>query len=72
MVDLAGVEFMDSSALGALVVMFTAVSQCGGRLCLAAPRQAVRSLLALTSVDRAMRVYDTVAQAEAGMRPAGG
>jgi anti-sigma B factor antagonist len=71
-VDLAGVEFLDSSALGSLVVLFSAAHQRGGRLCLAAARRPVRNLLALTSVDRAIGVYDTVNAAEASMSPAGG
>jgi anti-sigma B factor antagonist len=68
-VDLAGVGFMDSTALGTLVVMFKMVREGGGRLCLAAVRQPVRRLLAVTSVDRAIDVYDTVQAAEAGMPP---
>jgi anti-sigma B factor antagonist len=66
-VDLAGVGFMDSSALGALVVAFKAVRQGGSRLCLAAVRQPVRGILSVTSVDQVIDVYDTVAAAEASM-----
>jgi hypothetical protein len=36
----------------------------GGSLCLAAPRPLVRTALAVTSVDRAITVYDTVQAAE--------
>jgi anti-sigma B factor antagonist len=68
-VDMAGVGFMDSSAIGALVVMFRAFRDGGGRLCLAAVQPQVRSILAVTSVDRAIDVYDTVQAAEAGMPP---
>jgi anti-sigma B factor antagonist len=66
-VDLAGVEFMDSSALGALVVMFKAVRAGGGRLCLARVREPVRTVLSVTSVDRVIDVYDTVQAAEDSM-----
>lgn len=69
-IDMAGVGFMDSSGLGALVVMFTAFRDGGGRLCLAAVQPHVRTILAVTSVDRAIDVYDTVEAAEAGMLPA--
>ena len=69
-VDLAGVGFMDSSALGAVVVMFKAARERGGRLCLAAVQPPVRGLLAATSVDQAIGVYDTVLAAEASMPPA--
>jgi anti-sigma B factor antagonist len=64
-VDLAGVGFMDSSALGALVTIFKALHDVGGRLCLAAVQPAVRSVLSITSVDRAIDVYDDVEAAEA-------
>ena len=63
-VDLSGVGFMDSSALGTLVVMFKAARDAGGRLCLAGPQQAVRTVLSITSVDSVMDVYDTVQAAE--------
>jgi anti-sigma B factor antagonist len=66
-VDLARVGFMDSSALGALIVMFKALRDRGGRLCLATVQLPVRKLLAVTSVDRAIDVYDTVQAAEASM-----
>jgi len=66
-VDLAGVEFMDSSALGALVVMFKAARDGGGRLCLAQVQPPVRTVLSVTSVDRVIDVYDTVQAAEASM-----
>ncbi len=64
-VDLAGVGFMDSSALGALVVMFKALREAGGRLSLAAAQPAVHTVLTVTSVDRVIRVYDSVRAAEA-------
>ncbi|MEU4555182.1 STAS domain-containing protein [Micromonospora violae] len=68
-VDFAGVGFMDSSGLGTLVAMFKALRDVGGRLCLAAVQPAVRSVLAVTSVDRAIDVYDSVPAAEADVRP---
>lgn len=67
--DLRGVDFMDSSALGVLVVLFKDLRDEGGRLCVAAPTPAVRSVLALTSVDRVIDVHDTVEQADARCRP---
>ena len=71
-VDLAGVSFMDSSGLGALVVMFKALRAVGGRLCLAAVQPAVRRVLTITSVDRVIDVYDSVPAAEADVPPADG
>ncbi|MEU5552559.1 STAS domain-containing protein [Micromonospora sp. NPDC047793] len=68
-VDLAGVAFMDSSALGALVVMFKSSREAGGRLSLAGVRPAVRRVLNITSVDRVIDIYDDVPAAEATYRP---
>ncbi|MEU1586910.1 STAS domain-containing protein [Micromonospora sp. NPDC005710] len=68
-VDLAEVGFMDSSGLGALVVMFKAWRNAGGRLCLAAVQPAVRSVLSVTSVDQVIDVYHSVSEAEADMSP---
>ncbi|MDG9672868.1 STAS domain-containing protein [Micromonospora sp. DH14] len=68
-VDLAAVGFMDSSGLGALVVMFKALRDAGGRLCLAAVQPAVRNVLTVTSVDQVIDIYDSVPAAEADVRP---
>ncbi len=64
-VDLADVAFMDSSALGALVVIFKALREVGGRLSLAAVQPTVHGVLRITSVDRVVDVYDSVRAAEA-------
>jgi len=64
-VELAGVGFMDSSALGALVEMYKALRAAGGRLSLAAVQAPVRNVLTVTSVDRVIHVYDSVQAAEA-------
>ena len=66
-VDMAEVGFMDSSALGALVVIFKTLGEVGGRLCLAAVQPAVQSVLKITSVDRVIDLYDTVQAAEAAV-----
>ncbi|MEU5904102.1 STAS domain-containing protein [Micromonospora sp. NPDC047527] len=68
-VDLAGVGFMDSSALGALVVMFKALRDIGGQLSLASVQPAVHSVLTVTSLDQAIDVYDSVQAAEAEVAP---
>jgi len=68
-VDLAGVGFMDSSALGALVVAFKDLRQRGGRLSLAAVRRPVRTVLSITSVDQIIDSYDTAVEAEEASAP---
>lgn len=65
-VDLDGVAFMDSSALGVLVLVFKTLRADDRVLCLAAPRGPVRGVLAATSVDRVIGVYDSVVAAENG------
>ena len=71
-VDLARVPFMDSTALGALVLTFTALRDVGGRLSLAAVQAPVAKVLKITSVDSVIDVYDTVQAAEADMPPVDG
>ena len=66
-VDLAGVGFMDSSALGALVVQFKALREAGGRLSLAGVQPTVHSVLRITSVDQVIDIYDDVPAAEAAV-----
>ncbi|MFI7080389.1 STAS domain-containing protein [Micromonospora sp. NPDC049903] len=68
-VDMAGVGFMDSSALGALVVTFKSLRAVDGRLSLAAVQPGVRRVLSITSVDRVIDIYDDVPTAEATYPP---
>ncbi len=51
-VDLAEVDFMDSSGLGALVNGLKVARQAGGDLRIAAPSEQVRLVLQLTNMDR--------------------
>ena len=59
-VDLAGVEFIDSSGLGALVSGLKTARQAGGDLRLARAGEQVRTVLSLTNLDRVLRSHDTV------------
>ena len=63
-VDLADVGFLDSSALGVLVVTFKTLRDAGGSLSVAAAQPIVRSVLSVTSIDRAISVHDSVGAAE--------
>ncbi|MGY4909241.1 anti-sigma factor antagonist [Micromonospora aurantiaca (nom. illeg.)] len=63
-VDLAGVGFMDSSGLGALVVGYKSLRERDGWLGLAGVRASVRRVFSITSVDRVIPLFDTVAEAE--------
>jgi anti-sigma B factor antagonist len=68
-VDLTHVRLLDSSGLGTLVFMFKVLREDGGSLCLAAPQPLVRSVLSITSVDRAITVYDSLQAAEDDLPP---
>ncbi|WP_433221770.1 STAS domain-containing protein [Dactylosporangium sp. CS-047395] len=65
--DLAEVRLIDSTALGMIVQLHKDLLERGGRVCVAAPRPIVRNVLLLTSVDRLVGMYDTVAAAEADL-----
>jgi anti-sigma B factor antagonist len=65
-IDLSGLRFMDSSALHALLRANRALDRHGGVLALVSPQTAVAKILRLTTADRLIPVFDTVAQAAAG------
>jgi|EndMetStandDraft_8_1072994.scaffolds.fasta_scaffold95861_3 anti-sigma B factor antagonist len=56
-VDLSGVELIDSSGLGALVGSLKTTRQAGGDLRIAAPGEQVRAVLSLTHLDHIFRAY---------------
>ncbi len=57
--DLANVNFIDSSGLSALVTAFKAARAAGGDVALANLTPAVRSIVELTRLHRIMDVYET-------------
>lgn len=65
-VDLAGVEFMDSSGLGALIGGLKTARQASGDLRIAAPGEQVVTVLKLTNLDRILRPYASVEEAVDG------
>jgi len=62
-VDLAGLEFIDSSGVAALARGRRQAWQAGGDLILAAPQQKVMRVLAITRLADAFCVYATVEEA---------
>ena len=62
-VDLTGVEFVDSSGLGALVAGLKTARQAGGDLRIAGAGEQVRTVLGLTNLDRVLRNHDSVEDA---------
>lgn len=66
-VDLAGVEFMDSTGLGVLVAAYTRAAASGRRLVIARPQRIVRNALRLVQVDSVIDVYDSLDDAVASL-----
>jgi anti-sigma B factor antagonist len=66
-VDLAGVVFMDSSGVGALVAGLKHARQAGGELRIAGAGRPVLTVLELTTLDRVLRPYPDVSAALQGL-----
>ncbi|GAA4156608.1 STAS domain-containing protein [Gryllotalpicola daejeonensis] len=62
-VDLHGIDFIDSSGLGALIGGLKAARQKGGDLRIAAAGAQVLAVLKLTNLDRILAPYDSVEEA---------
>ncbi len=65
-VDLAGVEFMDSSGLAVLISGLRRSKEHGGSLVLISPTSSVERVLTITGLDRVFNIYDSVDKAAAG------
>jgi anti-sigma B factor antagonist len=65
-VDMASVDFVDSSGLGAIVGVLKAARLAGGDLRIARPTGQLTSILELTMLDRVLRPYETVEEALTG------
>jgi anti-sigma B factor antagonist len=62
-VDLADVDFLDSSGLGALVSGLKSTRQAGGDLRIASPGEQVRLVLRLTNMERVLIPYESPEEA---------
>jgi anti-sigma B factor antagonist len=65
-VDLSGVEFIDSTGLGALVAARTTAAERGGTLALVCTQQRILKLFAITGLDSVFAIFNSVADAAAG------
>lgn len=63
--DLAGLGFICSLGLGAIVAAYLRMVRIEGRLRLVGPPDQVRELLRITKLDTLLEVHDSVAQAMA-------
>jgi len=66
LLDLSGLRFMDSSALHVILQANRALDRNGGMMALVAPQEAVAKMLRLTTADRLVPVFRTLADAVAG------
>ncbi|MBV9094473.1 MAG: anti-sigma factor antagonist [Streptosporangiaceae bacterium] len=66
-IDLSGLRFLDSSALHALLRVNRELDRQGGVLALVSPQPAVAKILRLTTADRLIPVFESVAAAAAGL-----
>ena len=62
-IDLEGVDYMDSSGVGTLVHAYRLVKDYGGRMMLASMKSRVRSVFEISRLDRYFQIYDTVEEA---------
>ena len=62
-VDLAGVEFIDSTGLGALISGLRVTRQAGSDLRIAGAGAQVLSVLAMTRIDKVIQPYPSVEDA---------
>jgi anti-sigma B factor antagonist len=67
-VDLSGVEFMDSTGLSALVVAYRQAGEIGSSVVVAGAQPAVRRVLEITQLDVLLEHQDDVADAVAAAR----
>ena len=59
-VDLGGVEFLDSTGLGVLVAGLNRSREVGGHFALVCPQERVLKLFRITGLDEVFTVHDTV------------
>lgn len=70
--DLTGVDFMDSTGLKVLLNVQRRVELAQGSLALVGPSRAVRKILSLTGLDEAFAVHDTLAEVSPDLDVTGG
>jgi anti-sigma B factor antagonist len=71
-VNLAGVNFIDSTGTGVLVGVWHRVRATDGALVVAAPSRQARGVLEMTGLARTFPVYETEAEAVEACRPPAG
>jgi anti-sigma B factor antagonist len=70
-VNLNGVDYIDSGGLGILIGLLVSARNRGGELKLVSPNQRIKELLRRTSLDNIFRVYGNNEEAVAAFRKTG-
>ena len=70
--DLPGLQYMDSAGLGSLLKGYVAAQKYGGKLALAGLLPRVRDLLQLTKIEPLFQIYPTAAEAVAAFAKSAG
>lgn len=65
--DMSGLQYMDSAGLGALLKAYVAAQKYGGRVVLAGLISRVRDLLQLTKIEPLFQIYPGVDEAVAAL-----
>ena len=66
--DLSGVDFIDSMGLGVIVGVVHRLRPHDGSVAVAAPSEQVRQVLQITQLDRVVALHDTTAAAVSAVR----
>jgi anti-sigma B factor antagonist len=65
--DLSGLIFVNSAALGAFIAAHRRCQQRGGELCFINPRDAVTQVLRVTNLDRLISIFPDLKAAQAAL-----
>ena len=68
-INLAGIEFVESSGLGQLISLWTSVKNRGGRMSVFGPTDRVRKSLKLTKLDSVFDVFQNEDEAIRHVQP---
>jgi anti-sigma B factor antagonist len=63
--DLSGLDYADSSGIGAIVSCLTVIKKAGGQLRIAVANPRIQRLFKISGVDQILSVFPTVAEAAA-------
>ena len=68
--DLSGLEMMDSTGVGIIVMCHARLEKAGGSLRIAGAKGIIQDILHMTHVDRIVRLFPTAEEASKNFAPA--